>query len=123
MTKAVLGSVAVMLDREHTNALLQMLYQLSAIDAQNAVSQAAQKLMQKILKHGRTFKTKGDEKVSIYFYDNEAVQLIRLTGLYLSAMQTNEEDYFDRIGLSRKKGLGDSQSAEQTVSADCKSNS
>ena len=120
MTKAVLGSVAVMLNREQVNALLQMLCQLSAIDAQNAVSQSAQKVMQKILKYGRTFKTKGDEKVSIYFYDNEAVQLIRLTGLYLSAVQTNAEDYFDRIGLSRKKGLGHSQSTEQTVSGNAK---
>ena len=122
MKKAMLGSVAVMLNRSEANALLQMLGTLMGIDGSSVVSQEAQKLMRKILRHGRTFSKGSDEKVSIYFYENEATDLIWLTALYLNAMQNPAEDYFDRIGLSHKKGLGISQSAEQTVPADCKSN-
>lgn len=118
MKKSTLGSVAVKLDRSQANALLQTLSQLAAIDSQNSISQEAQKLVQKILQHGRTFVFHGDEKVSIYFYENEASKLILLTSLYLSAIQPNAEDYFDRIGHSHKKGLGMSQSAEQTDSAE-----
>lgn len=115
MKKTNLGPVAVKLERDLVNALLQTLNQISAIDSENFVSQSAQKLMQKIIRHGRTFTNKGDEQVSVYFYDNEASRLIMLLSLYLSAVQTNTEDYFDRIGLSHKKGLGLSQSAEQKI--------
>ena len=122
MKKTNLGSVPVMLHRSEANALLQMLGTLMGIDGSSIVSQEALKLMQKIMRHGRTFTKGSDEKVSIYFYENEATDLIRLTALYLNAMQIPAEDYFDRIGLSHKKGLGFSQSAEQTVPADCKGN-
>ena len=122
MKKAILGSVAVILNRGDANALLQMLGMLMAIDGSSVVSQEAQKLMQKIMRHGRTFTKGSDEKVSIYFYEKEATDLICLTALYLNAIQIPAEDYFDRIGRSHKKGLGYSQSAEQTVPADCKGN-
>lgn len=122
MKKTILGPVAVKLNRGDANALLQMLGMLMAIDGSSVVSQEAQKLMQIIMRHGRTFTKGSDEKVSVYFYENEATDLIRLTALYLNAIQDPAEDYFDRIGQSHKKGLGNSQSAEQTVSADCKGN-
>ena len=72
--------------------------------------------MQKIIKHGRTFPHDDMKLVSIYFYDNEASTLIQLVSMYLSAVQENTEDYYDRIGRSRKRGLGNPQSAEQTIS-------
>ena len=111
-----LGPVAVKLNRGDVNALLQTLNQIAVIDPENHIAQSAQKLMQKIIKHGRTFPNDEMELVSIYFYDNEASMLIQLVSMYLSAVQENTEDYYDRIGRSRKRGLGNSQSAEQTIS-------
>ena len=105
-----------MLDRKEANALLHMLSMISTLEEDNVYSEDARKLMDKILKHGRTFTHKGSDKVSIYFYDNEASMLIQLVSMYLSAVQENTEDYYDRIGRSRKRGLGNSQSAEQTIS-------
>lgn len=116
MKKSNLGPVAVKLSRDDVNALLQILNQLYAIDTENSVSQTARKLMQKIMQHGRTYSHGGDDKVSIYFYDNEASRLIELTSLYLSVLLDKADDYYDRIGISHKKGLGISQSAEQTIS-------
>lgn len=121
MKKTNLGPVAVKLTRESTNALLQSLNQLYAIDTENSVSQSARKLMQKIIRHGRTFSQGENDKVSIYFYDNEASQLIELTSLFLSALLDCEDDYYERIGLSRKRGLGIPQSAEQNFSGDTQS--
>jgi hypothetical protein len=116
MKKTNLGPVAVKIDRESVNALLQSLNQIAAIDPENHIAQSAQKLMQKIIKHGRTFPHDDMKLVSIYFYDNEASMLIQLVSMYLSAVQENTEDYYDRIGRSRKRGLGNPQSAEQTIS-------
>ena len=115
MKKTNLGPVAVKINRESVNALLQSLNQIAAIDPENHIAQSAQKLMQKIIRHGRTFPNDDMELVAIYFYDNEASMLIQLVSMYLSAVQENTEDYYDRIGRSRKRGLGISQSAEQKI--------
>lgn len=116
MKKTNFGPVAVKMNRESVNALLQSLNQIAAIDPENHIAQSAQKLMQKIIKHGRTFPHDDMELVSIYFYDNEASTLIQLVSMYIGAIQDSTEDYYDRIGRSRKRGLGNPQSAEQTLS-------
>lgn len=116
MKKGNIGSVSVMLERSQTNALLQMLTSIAGLDSANVFSQNAERLKQKIIKHGRTFTDKGTDRVSVYFYEIEASKLIVLTALYLAAMQKSAHDYFPEIGRIRKKGLGISQSAEQTNS-------
>lgn len=119
MKKTVLGSVAVMLDRKEANALLHMLSMISTLEEDNVYSDDARKLINKILKHGRTFSQKGADKVSIYFYDNEATKLIMLTSLYLSSGQYQPEDFFPSIGRKHntevEKGLGIPNSAEQNT--------
>ena len=115
MKKTNLGPVAVKMNRESVNALLQSLNQIAAIDPENHIAQSAQKLMQKIIKHGRTFPHDDMELVSIYFYDNEASTLIQLVSMYLAVLEESTEDYYGRIGRSRKRGLGNPQSAEQKI--------
>ena len=61
---------------------------------------------------GELVTDRGDEKVSLYFYENEAEKLILLTSLYLSAFGNPAHDYFPEIGLTRK-GSGSSRPAEQ----------
>ena len=80
--------------------------------ADDAVQYTLTKLKRKILLHGRTFIDHGEEKVSLYFYDNEAQKLIMLTSLYLSAFGNPTNDYYSQIGLTRK-GVGSSHDAEQ----------
>ena len=104
MKKTNLGPDAVKMNRESVNALLQSLNQIAAIDPENHIAQSAQKLMQKIIKHGRTFPHDDMKLVSIYFYDNEASTLIQLMSMYLVALEGSTEDYYDRIGRSRKRG-------------------
>lgn len=118
MKKTNLGPVAVKMNRESVNALLQSLNQIAAIDPENHIAQSAQKLMQKIIKHGRTFPHDDMKLVSIYFYDNEASMLIQLVSMYIGAIHDSTEDYYDRIGRSRKRGLGNPQSVEQTLSGE-----
>ena len=55
-------------NRESVNALLQSLNQIAAIDPENHIAQSAQKLMQKIIKHGRTFPHDDMELVRILTY-------------------------------------------------------
>ena len=122
MKNGTLGSVSVLLDRSEANALLHMLGVIAALEESNVYSDDARKLMNKILKHGRTYSQKGADKVSIYFYDNEATKLIMLMSLYLSSGQYQPEDFFPSIGRKHntevKKGLGIPNSAEQNTQTD-----
>ena len=72
----------------------------------------AEKLKRKILLHGRTFNDRGDKKVSLYFYEEEASTLILLTSIYVLAFGNPTNDYYEQIGLTRK-GVGSSHDAEQ----------
>ena len=120
-TNGNLGSVHVMFSRLQANAMLDLLDSIAAIDSENVFSEDARKLSRKIIRHGRTFSNKGEDKVSVYFYDNEASKLIALIALYHSAARKSVRDRFDEISLSHKKGLGTSQSAEQTTQSESKS--
>ena len=106
------GPISVYLTREQVNAMLYLLDCFPAADSNSIFARDAEKLKRKILLHGRTFTDCGDEKVSLYFYENEAEKLILLTSLYLSAFGNPAHDYFPEIGLTRK-GSGCSRPAEQ----------
>ena len=96
MKKTNLGPVAVKIDRESVNALLQSLNQIAAIDPENHIAQSAQKLMQKIIKHGRTFPHDGsgaryavqraDRRSDLFKLDPQAVDL------YLKVVPADEND-------------------------------
>lgn len=94
------GPVSVYLTREQVNALIYLLDCFPATDSNSVFARDAEKLKRKILLHGRTFIDHGEEKVSLYFYDNEAQKLIMLTSLYLSAFG-NEVPDGDTIGRFR----------------------
>ncbi|MBR5361995.1 MAG: hypothetical protein IK134_01535 [Oscillospiraceae bacterium] len=116
MKKTTLGSVAVTFDRNQINALLQMLHFISVADTENMFATDAVKLKEKIIKHGRTYQHKDTDGVSLFFYDNEAGNLIRLTALFLSSVLRIEKDYYPEIGRIHKKGLGIPKTAEQNIS-------
>ena len=109
------GPIAMYLTRDQVNALLYLLDCFPAADNSSIFARDAEKLKRKILLHGRTFTDRGNEKVSLYFYENEAEKLILLTSLYLSAFGNLTHDYFPEIGLTRK-GSGSSRPAEQDYS-------
>ena len=106
------GPVSVYLTREQVNALIYLLDCFPAADSNSVFAHDAEKIKRKILLHGRTFVDHGEEKVSLYFYDNEAQKLIMLTSLYLCAFGNPTNDYYPQIGLTRK-GVGSSHDAEQ----------
>ena len=106
------GPISVYLTREQVNAILYLLDCFPAADSNSVLARDAEKLKRNILLHGRTFLNHGEEKVSLYFYDNEAQKLIMLTSLYLSAFGNTPNDYYEQIGLTQK-GVGNSHDAEQ----------
>ena len=106
------GPVSVYLTREQVNALIYLLDCFPAADANNKLAVDAEKLKRKIMLHGRTFNDRGDEKVSLYFYEEEASKLILLTSIYVLAFGNPANDYYEQIGLTRK-GVGSSHNAEK----------
>ena len=106
------GPISVYFTREQITAIMYLLDCFPAADPDNKLAADAEKLKRKIMLHGRTFDDRGDEKVSLYFYEEEASKLILLTSIYVSAFGNPTNDYYPQIGLTRK-GLGISQEAEQ----------
>lgn len=115
-TNAKIGKIGVILDREQINAVLQVLNCISITDTSNAFAMDAEKLKRKIIQHGRTFNQMSTDKVSLFFYENEAANYIRLTAIFLASVLKVEMDYYPEIGQMHRKGLGISQSAEQNSS-------
>ncbi len=115
-TNAKIGKIGVILDREQINAVLQVLNCISTTDTSNIFSIDAEKLKRKIIRHGRAFNQMDTDKVSLFFYENEAANYIRLTAIFLSSVLAIEKDYYPEIGQIHKKGLGNAQSAEQKLS-------
>ena len=116
-TRRRVGPISVYLTREQINALIYLLDCFPAADPYNKFAADAEKLKCKIMLHGRKFTDRGDEKVSLYFYEEEASKLILLTSVYAAAFGNPMNDYYERIGLTRK-GLGISQEAEQIHSTE-----
>lgn len=115
-TNHKIGQVGVILEREQINAVLQALNCISIADTSNIYSVDAEKLKRKIIQHGRTFNQMDTDKVSLFFFENEAASFIRLTAIFLSSVLAIEKDYYPEIGQTHKKGLGNAQSAEQKSS-------
>ncbi len=115
-TNAKIGKIDVILDREQINAVLQVLNCISVADTSKAFAMDAEKLKRKIIRHGRAFNQMDTDKVSLFFYENEAANYIRLTAIFLASVLKAEMDYYPEIGQMHRKGLGISQSAEQNFS-------
>ena len=81
------GPIAVYLTREQVNELLYLLDCFPAADSSSIFASDAEKLKRKILLNGRTFADRGDEKVSLYFYENEAVILLKAFSLFVYCME------------------------------------
>lgn len=97
------GAIEVSLPRQHINALLYALDLFERADPHNKLSMFALKLKNKILKHGRTYRHKGEEKAVVYFYEQEAALLIKLLGFYIGSTDEPDADFFPLIGKEYKK--------------------
>lgn len=102
-TKKPHGSVEVCLPREYVNGLIYALQLFDDADPNNELTLRANKIRNKILDHGRTYTYKGEDKVVIYFYEQEAAMLIKLLGFYINATDFPTEDFFFSIGKKRKQ--------------------
>lgn len=96
------GSIEVSLPRDHINALLYALDLFEKADPDNKLTAYATKLKNKILKHGRTYRHKGEEKAVVYFYEQEAASLIKLLGFFISSTDEPDADFFSIIGKEHK---------------------
>jgi hypothetical protein len=57
-------------------------------------SRYSAKLESKIIKHARFIKSEHGDKVLIYFFVNEVIQIIKILVKYISLREKSEKDYF-----------------------------
>ena len=99
------GSIEVYRPPEEVNALLSALNAIAVADPENRTARHAERLKQKILKHGRRFTDKGTESSVIYFYNEEAATLIHLFSFFTLVTQKPEmiTDFFSQMGRPRRE--------------------
>lgn len=99
------GAIEVFLSPEEVNALLSALNAIAVADPENRTARHAERLKQKILKHGRRFTDKGTESSVTYFYIEEAATMIHLFSFYTIVTQKPEmvTDFFSQMGRPRKE--------------------
>mgnify|MGYP006966757007 CR=1 FL=1 len=84
------GAVEVFISADLCSSLISVLNSFIAADFTNKYAVYAQKIRNKILKHGRVFENNGEKNVAIYFYENESAMLIKLFAIYLNAIENTE---------------------------------
>ncbi len=103
MAKNKVGPVAVYLSKELLNGMLCCLDYLIAIDEQHGEwEKHAQRIKDKILKHGRKFTSDDSESVVIYFYENEAAILLKAFSLFVFLRTNPQKDYMSLMKTQKK---------------------
>jgi len=81
------GAIEVFITTDLCSSLISALNSFIAADSKNKYAVYAQKIRNKILKHGRCFMNGDEENVAIYFYENEAALLIKMFAIYVNATE------------------------------------
>ena len=84
------GAVEVFITADVCNSLISALDSFIVADSGNKYAVYAQKIKDKILKHGRWFMNGDEENVAIYFYENESALLIKMFAIYVNAIENIE---------------------------------
>mgnify|MGYP004621309223 FL=1 len=84
------GSVEVFISKALCDSIISVLTSFIVADSKNKYAVYAQKIRNKILKHGRVFENNGEKNVAIYFYENESAMLIKLFAIYINAIENTE---------------------------------
>lgn len=88
--KSKRGSVEVFITTDLCDSLMSVLDSFIVADSKNKYAVYAQKIKNKILKHGRYFMNGDEENVAIYFYENEAALLIKIFAIYANAIEITD---------------------------------
>ena len=108
MAKNKVGPVAVYLSKELLNGMLCCLDYLIACDESHGEWEThAQRLKDKILRHGRKFVSECVESVAIYFYENEAAILLKAFSLFIYCMEYPQKDYIGEFKMRKKEEAPD----------------
>lgn len=84
------GAVEVFITADLCNSLIVALESFIVADSGNKYAVYAQRIKDKILKHGRCFMNGDEENIAIYFYENEAALLIKMFAIYVNATGSTE---------------------------------
>lgn len=84
------GAVEVFITADLCDSLISALDSFIVADSGNKYAVYAQKIKDKILKHGRCFMNGDEENVAVYFYENEAALLIKMFAIYANALENND---------------------------------
>ena len=84
------GAVEVFITADLCNSLIVALESFIVADSRNKYAVYAQRIKDKILKHGRCFMNGDEENIAIYFYENEAALLIKMFAIYVNATGSTE---------------------------------
>ena len=84
------GAVEVFITADLCDSLISALDSFIVADFGNKYAVYAQKIKDKIMKHGRYFVNNGEENVAVYFYENEAALLIKMFAIYADVTGISE---------------------------------
>ena len=84
------GAVEVFITADLCDSLILALDSFIVADSGNRYAVYAQKIKDKILKHGRCFTNGDEENVAVYFYENEAALLIKMFAIYVNATENTD---------------------------------
>lgn len=84
------GAVEVFITADLCNSLIVALESFIVADSRNKYAVYAQRIKDKILKHGRCFMNGDEKNIAIYFYENEAALLIKMFAIYVNATGSTE---------------------------------
>ena len=85
------------LTKNQVNGLLYVIDCYLQSNADHKYVEFAEKMKQKIIKHGRLFKSRDGETLALHMYDTDFTVMIKLLSTYISAVQEMPKDYFSDI--------------------------
>ncbi len=93
------------LSHELFNTVISMLSMFMLTSESNPYAIFAEKLYKKIMNYGRYFLNNGEENVAVHLYENESALLIKLFAIYVNAIETPNNDYFEEFKINRKNNI------------------
>jgi hypothetical protein len=98
-------SIKITLSSSYFNALFTMFAYYKASEKHHGEtyqSHYCRTLESKIRRYGRIIKSEDGESVLLYFFENEAAQLMNIFVNYIT--EYNEDDYFSAFRIEKNKG-------------------
>jgi hypothetical protein len=106
MSESKKPHIKLMITREMFNTLFTMFTYFESFEISHGNSyhiHYSKLLKAKIMKYGRLVKAEGGDDVLLYFFPNEAIQLINILAMYSAVKTDADEHHFNEFLESKKE--------------------